>query len=235
MTMLPKENMNLSDLCDAISKASLSNFIVIDTETTGVDNQAEILQLSIIDGYGNKLWDKYYKPVHTTSWEQAQAVNKISPEMVAKCNPLILDKERIENLISGYDLIVGYNIPFDIRMCQQNGLSIHKDIFDVMRAFARIYGEYNPKYGSYKWKKLSECASYYGYEEDLNNLHNSICDCLATLFCFERMALSVSDIRATLATASEKIHTTEDLLVLMEAKGLSVEEVYKMVKDYEKE
>lgn len=171
-----------------IEDAFEKRFIIIDTETTGIDDNAEILQFSAIDKYGTKIMDKYFKPYHTNSWTQAQAVNGISPEMVAGCKPIIMDKEAIEDMISGYDLIVGYNIPFDLRMCQQNGLVFRKDSFDIMRTFARIYGEYNPQYRSYKWKKLLECANYYGYKPEKSNWHNSLGDCYATLFCFEQMA-----------------------------------------------
>lgn len=62
-----------------------SKRIVIDTETTGLDpNEDEILQLSVINvNDGSTIYNQYFKPEKATSWEQAQAVNGISPEMVA--------------------------------------------------------------------------------------------------------------------------------------------------------
>ena len=35
------------------------NVVVIDTETTGVDSDDEILQLSMVSGYGRVLFNKY--------------------------------------------------------------------------------------------------------------------------------------------------------------------------------
>ncbi len=34
-----------------------SDFVVLDTETTGLDERAEIVELSIIDKHGNTLFD----------------------------------------------------------------------------------------------------------------------------------------------------------------------------------
>jgi DNA polymerase III epsilon subunit-like protein len=38
-----------------------SDFVVLDTETTGLDKRAEIVELSIIDKHGNTLFDSLIK------------------------------------------------------------------------------------------------------------------------------------------------------------------------------
>ena len=42
------------------------NYIVIDTETTGLTPYDEILQLSIIDGNGKTLLNELYRPLNHT-------------------------------------------------------------------------------------------------------------------------------------------------------------------------
>ena len=39
-----------------------SDFVVLDTETTGLDSRAEIVEISIIDKHGNTLFDSLIKP-----------------------------------------------------------------------------------------------------------------------------------------------------------------------------
>ena len=58
--------------------------------------------------------------------------------------------------------------------------------YDVMIEFAPIYGDWNEKYGDYKWQKLSVCASYYGYHGE-GSFHDSLEDVRATLYCFHCM------------------------------------------------
>lgn len=65
--------------------------IVIDTETTGLDMfEDELLQVSIIDTDGNVVFDSYFKPIRHSEWYEAQAVNDISPAMVADAPSIYL-------------------------------------------------------------------------------------------------------------------------------------------------
>lgn len=165
----------------------IKKILVLDTETTGFDSKAEILQLSVIDGSGEIRINEYFRPRFISSWPGAEAVNHISPEIV-KDKPSFYDRrEEIGHLLRHADLLVGYNLPFDLKMIRQNGVFIpyKAKTLDLMRPFAKVYGEINEKYGDYKWQKLSTCAKYYGCKEE--GWHDSLADTKATLFCFHKM------------------------------------------------
>ena len=99
--------------------------IYLDTETTGLDEKAEILQLAILDEQGNVLLNELYKPEHTTEWKHAEKINHISPDMVKDCRPF---KEALPDLKTFFDdqvvEIRGYNVSFDYKMLTQNGLKL---------------------------------------------------------------------------------------------------------------
>lgn len=98
--------------------------LALDTETTGVGPNAEILQLSVIDGEGAVRMNQYFRPKKNSSWPEAEKVNHISPAMVSKC-PFILDhKEEIQEMLGNAETIVGYNLPFDVQMLLQSGLTL---------------------------------------------------------------------------------------------------------------
>lgn len=166
-----------------------SGGIVIDIETTGLcDGEDEILQLSIVSESGEKLFDSYFRPLHK-SWSAAQAVNNISPDMVANA-PSIADKAvEIQKILNSADKIIGYNTYFDVNFMRAAGLIIPKraTVIDIMPTFAEIYGEWSDYHGDYKWQKLTTCAAYYHF--DWNSItmsaHNSLADCFATLHCFK--------------------------------------------------
>ena len=161
--------------------------IVIDTETTGIDFTDDVLQVSIIDFDGNTLFDKYMKPINVTEWPIAESVHGISPQMVKDCETIHYYKEEIQSIIDNADLIIGYNVPFDMGILKDKGIEFkNKETVDVMLAFAEIYGDWNEYHQSYRWQKLTKCADYYGYtwEEDA---HNSLGDVKATLFCYKKM------------------------------------------------
>ena len=152
------------------------NIIVLDTETTGIDEKAEILQLSIIDADENVLYNKYFKPAHHTSWDEAMRINGITPEMVADCNTFEEMLPEIEAILRKADCIMGYNVNYDIRMMLQNGLddSVIGDTIDVMQE----YCEYSH---NRRWQKLVNVAAHFGYEWD-ESAHNSLGDIKATLY-----------------------------------------------------
>jgi hypothetical protein len=168
--------------------------IVIDTETTGLDTfEDELLQVSIIDTDGNVVFDSYFKPIRHNEWYEAQNVNHISPEMVADAPTIYEKAAEINAIISQADLVIGYNVGFDLMMLANNGVISIKDIksYDVMERFAKIYGEWSEWYQNYKWQSLARAAEYCGYDWSRQNgkEHNSLADCFATLFVKQNMEL----------------------------------------------
>ena len=172
----------------------ISKGIVIDTETTGLDTfEDELLQVSIIDTDGNVVFDSYFKPIRHNEWYEAQNVNHISPEMVADAPTIYEKAAEINAIISQADLVIGYNVGFDLMMLANNGVISIKDIksYDVMERFAKIYGEWSEWYQNYKWQSLARAAEYCGYDWSRQNgkEHNSLADCFATLFVKQNMEL----------------------------------------------
>lgn len=168
-----------------------SESITLDTETTGLSplNGAEILQLSIINQDGKVLFNEYFKPIFAKAWDQAMAVNGITPEMVSD-KPCIYERlPEIIAILQGADRVIGYNTQFDLSMLAAVGASLPKDtpVVDVMLDFAPIYGEYNEEHGSYRWQKLTVCADYFNYDWGSDTAHDSLADCRATLFCYQKM------------------------------------------------
>jgi DNA polymerase-3 subunit epsilon len=161
--------------------------LCLDCETTGLSVTDEILQLAIIDGHGNTLFNCYFRPVNTSEWPEAEAINGISPKDVEDELPITNYVIEIQKILKNALLIVGYNSDFfDLSFLSGAGIEI-PDVptFDVMTEFAPIYGEWSEYHRNYKWQKLSTCANYYGYTG--GRYHDAEDDAVATLYCFYRM------------------------------------------------
>lgn len=160
----------------------MKKIIVLDTETTGLSQYMDdILQLSIIDDEGYVLFNDYFKPVKKTSWKQAEAIHHISLEMVANQNTFAQRQDEIQAIIDDADVIVGYNVTFDLNFLKEHGIYISgaTEIVDVMKGFGFIIGN-----GRYTKQKLSTCADYYGYVWE-DAAHNALADAKATLYCYK--------------------------------------------------
>lgn len=169
--------------------------IIIDTETTGFSRETdEILQLFIIDVDTKEvLFDEYFKPEWKQSWSGAEAVNHISPEMVAD-KPSIFDRlEEIQEIIASADTVIVYNSAFDVDFLEHYGVDFSTNVIDDPMCYgAVLYGdtkahndEDGEPYITYKWKKLGVLAEHLGYEGD--GWHNSTADCIATAYVYEKI------------------------------------------------
>lgn len=178
-----------SDLCELLTGFPLSKVVVIDTETTGLDPaNDELLSVAVVSGGGNTLYKSFVKPVYTESWPDAQAINCISPDMVASAPTAQDIAQRLGEYINDEHLVVGYNVEFDLKFID-HWVGVRKfrgfppGIFDVKEEFSKVHG-FRRKGDGYAWVKLSECAGFYGHSFDA---HNSESDAVATAWCFRSL------------------------------------------------
>ena len=127
-------------------------------------------------------------PEKVESWEDAEKINHITPNMV-KYSPKIRDEiHKINVILSHAKKIIGYNLIFDLEFLAAAGaVWAVEEFYDVMREFAEIYGEWNEVFDDFKWQKLTTCANYYKYDWESDTAHDSLADCRATLFCYNKI------------------------------------------------
>lgn len=167
--------------------------IVIDTETTGLNAfEDELLQVSIIDTQETVLYNEYVRPTRHERWDRAMVVNNITPEMVAGAKTIEEQLPAINAITSKATEIIGYNTPFDVNFLSASGVEFADDVkeTDVMADFSQRHGVWDEAKGKYKWIKLVECAEHYGYDWSSaeGQAHNSVSDCYATLYCYNKLS-----------------------------------------------
>ena len=76
-----------------------SKILVFDVETTGLNSAiGEIIQITILDGYGSELFSSYIKPVRHKIWTEAQRVNGIKYSMVKNAPTFRKVKKEIQEI-----------------------------------------------------------------------------------------------------------------------------------------
>lgn len=167
-----------------VSGIELSKVIVIDTETTGLDeSKDEVLSLSIVDGNGAVLFDHLIKPARRKRWPNATEIHGIRWADVKNEKTLLEYEEEISAIFCRAALIVGYNVDFDLKMLRASGAIVPRNIetFDVMAQYAEVHGKWSEWQGKKAFVKLAECAKHYGYTFQA---HISLEDAKATAHCF---------------------------------------------------
>jgi DNA polymerase-3 subunit epsilon len=162
---MPNKFSTFDSFCEMIDEG---NFVVLDTETTGLGDNAEMVDLAIVAPTGEVLFDQLIKPSISIENGAAQA-HGISNEMVQGAISWKDIQPTIFEMIRGVN-VVTYGATFDRRIFHQsdrgNGLpQIDYCQFSnwccCMEAFADLYGEINPRFGTKTWKKLVVAAEYF--------------------------------------------------------------------------
>ena len=162
-----------------------SNFkpVFLDTETTGLHNTAEIVEISVVNYDGSVLLDTLVKPVHSIPWEVIR-VHGITDEMVVEAPSWTEVWPQVEKNIQGRYVGI-YNADFDIRMMKQSHIlnGISEDISEV-RSFCmmKLYAQF---YGTGRWQKLESAGQQCGLA--LPNTHRAKDDTLLVQAIFEHM------------------------------------------------
>lgn len=174
------------------------NSLIIDTETTGLGDNAEIVEIAVIDCRGAVLLDTLIRPSVAIPAE-ATRVHGIDDSMVASAPTWAEVHDQFCRLITGRRL-VAYNSEFDHRLILQTmraaGLTLpYFSVECAMLAYADFWGEFDPERGRNRWQKLTGAAAQQGVECD-GLAHRAKADCLLTLGVIHAMA------RAQKASAS---------------------------------
>ena len=193
-------------MADPASRAQISrrvcawleaNALILDTETTGLDDDAEVVELAVIDCAGTVLLDTLVRPSGPVPAEAA-AIHGITDAMLAEAPTWSELHARFCGLVEGRQVVI-YNCEFDVRVIRQTarryglqapqGFDLVLDqgpIHCAMLAYAEFRGEWSEEKGRYRWQKLSAAAAQQGVT--VTNAHRALGDCLMTLGVVRAMA-----------------------------------------------
>lgn len=170
-------------LYEQIQRLWDSRPLFLDTETTGLDNAAEIVEISIVDSDGLTLFDSLVRPLKPIP-PDAIRLHGIDMNMVASARTWMHVWPEVEAILSGHTVGV-YNTEFDIRMMQQSHRAIgmpwrspNFSTFDIMKIFSEFAGYQ-------RWLKLEQAGKL--CRINLPNSHRALDDTLLAKAVFDCM------------------------------------------------
>lgn len=168
------------------------NCLILDAETTGLDDYAEIVEIALIDASGKVLMNTLVRPSKPIPAE-ATAIHGINDEMVKNAPTWPEISPHLCSLISGKNIAI-YNADYDIRLLEQTdhiwkvtpNLSAPTQTVCVMQEYAEFCGQRSER-GGFKWQKLTVAAEQQGIKIE-GAPHRALSDCLTTLGIVKAMA-----------------------------------------------
>ncbi|KFC01088.1 phage protein [Trabulsiella guamensis ATCC 49490] len=164
------------------------NYLILDTETTGLGRDARIVEIAIINCAGETLLNTLINPgIHIP--QEATAIHGITDEMV-KDAPSWRETERQVITLLG-NRWVAYNAKFDAGMIEQEmcvPVTGMREPECAMQLYVEYNGEWDAYRRKYKWSKLVDAATALDAVPEDGNAHRALYDCRMTLNIIRRIA-----------------------------------------------
>jgi len=156
--------------------------VFLDTETTGLNKDDEIVEISIIEFDESILFNELVRPRKMIP-DEAFFIHGISNEMVADEKPFYVLWQQIRSILFGRTIAI-YNAEFDLRLLQQTysqyGQPWRENFSTVcvMHLFAEYMGEWDIRRNSYRVYSLEKAGKMMGIT--LQNSHRAADDARLT-------------------------------------------------------
>lgn len=163
----------------------LSDYIVFDIETTGLDSSYdEVIEIGAIKVKNNKIVSKFNSLV-----KPKNEMDEYITELTGITNEMVKDAPTIEEILPdfmnyiGNDILIGHNVNFDINFIYDN---LYRNKFDVLTNdfidTMRISRKLLPELPHHR---LIDLAKY--FKIDSTNNHRSLKDCEITMNVYENL------------------------------------------------
>lgn len=182
------------DICLRCAKGAITEHaVVLDTETTGLGGNDQVIEIAVVDWQGSVLINQRIRPTVAID-PDAQAVHGISAADLDGCPSWTDIADQVRDVLEGRPVVI-FNAGYDRRMLYQTAKStlgpdgldgldwiINLDTHCAMDLAAREYGATN-KYGTIS---LANAVSRAGIEWQ-GAAHSALGDALTTLALARKM------------------------------------------------
>jgi DNA polymerase III epsilon subunit-like protein len=160
-------------------------WVILDTETTGLDGLAEVVQIGVLSPTGEPLLDTLVRPTRPIP-PDATAIHGITNAAVAAAPSYPLVHPHLEAALRG-KMVITYNANYDARLLRQTALLHRMPAIAAMwqcamERYAAYAGRWSDRHGHFMWQPLPRSGTR------RFATHQALDDCRATLDLIQRMA-----------------------------------------------
>jgi DNA polymerase-3 subunit epsilon len=187
---MPRLTPNQQRVIEIARTIIKQNPVYLDTETTGLDQNAEIVQIAVVDDAGGILLDEFVRPSRPIPPEVIP-LHGITDEMVAGAKSWPSLWPTVRGFILGRTIGI-YNAEFDVRMMRQS-LERYRlpwretlNTLDILNLFSEYRAEWDPIRRSLRRFRLEDAGRFFNIS--LPNSHRAAADALLARAVLRRLA-----------------------------------------------
>jgi DNA polymerase-3 subunit epsilon len=172
------------------------HYVVLDTETTGIGDDAEIVSIAIVTADGQALLDTLVKPVNPIP-PTSTKVHCITDSDVADCPTWAEIQPLVAEFIAG-KVVIAYNAQFDCKMLSSSDAAAGLPVYDykaiarfgcAMKWYAELYGDWNDYREDWRWQKLTDAMKQNALP--VIDAHHALGDVLMTISLLKKLIAEI--------------------------------------------
>lgn len=177
--------------------AAADDWLILDTETTGLEEDAELVQIALVDPAGRVVLDQLVRPAGPIPMATVM-VHGITEADVADAPTFPQIYQDLARLLADRR-VLAYNVAFDGRIldqtCRRYGLPELQPAgwTCIMELFAAWWGEWSGYHGSFRWQRLAAACSIVEVDMAGIGLHSAAGDALLTWRLVKRFDKGVGE------------------------------------------
>ena len=179
-------NIQPQKALENITRWADTNYVILDTETTGLTSASKIVEVAVIDRHGAVLLNTLVNPGRSPIQSAAAKIHGITRNDVRDKPTFSELWPELNSILETHELVLTYNAEFDFRLMEQSleqDDEIHKlrefpnDC--IMQAYTGWWSAQDPKNNSTAYRSLNQAAEECGIQAQ-NEPHRALDDCETT-------------------------------------------------------
>ena len=164
--------------------------LILDTETTGFDEHAEIVEIALLDKYGEVYLNTLIQCQQEAIPQEAMRVHRIHKSMLRNAPTFSEVWSGLVPLLSSHEIVI-YNAEYDLRLLRQtakrHNLELPKmRVHCLMQQYSSYVGQASALSSGYRSMKLA--AACFHFEIEQTTAHRALADAQASLEVLHKLA-----------------------------------------------
>ncbi len=164
--------------------------LVLDTETTGFGADAEVIDIALVDKYGEVYLDTLIQCQAETIPQEAMAIHRIHKSTLHDAPTFSQVWQQLEQLLAGHEIVI-YNAEYDLRLLRQTAKRYDLELppmqtHCLMQRYSAYVGQASTHSEGYRNMKL--VAACYHFQIEQTIAHRALADAQASLEVLHKLA-----------------------------------------------